>query len=323
MTKQIKILAGLLALQAVFLIVVFWPGSSGSGVGKLFPGLEEVKVTGVTITESEGRFIRLSRSPFGCVLPDADDYPCLQGKMPAFLNRVVAITTASQVAETKGSHKRLKVADDEFERIIELEVAGGARHKLYLGTSPQARSGHVRADGQDQVYLATDLSASDASVLATGWVDPVYFSVPEDKITALTQENSKGRLELKKEDNGDWTLLGADDGRVLDQGKARSLVTKFGSLRLLRPLGKEELESYGLKEPTAVVTIQTTAGDSSSTERVLRIGAKDPEETGFIVKSSESPYYVIMAESTVQDFLDKGSDDLLEPEPEATQEPST
>ena len=323
MTKQIKILAGLLALQAVFLIVVFWPGSSGSGVGKLFPGLEEVKVTGVTITDSEGRSIRLTRSPFGCVLPDADDYPCLQGKLPAFLNRVVAITTASQVAETKGSHKRLKVADDEFERIIELEVAGGARHKLYLGTSPRASSGHVRADGQDQVYLATDLSASDASVQATGWVDPVYFSVPENKIAMLTQENSKGRLELKKEDNGDWTLLGADDGRALDQGKARSLVTKFGSLRLLRPLGKEELESYGLKEPTAVVTIQIAAGDSSSTQRVLRIGAKDSEETGFIVKSSESAYYVVMAESTVQDFIDKGSDDLLEPEPEATQEPST
>lgn len=322
MTKQIKILAGLLALQAVFLVVVFWPGSS-SGVGKLFPGLEEVKVTGVTITDSEGRSIRLTRSPFGCVLPEADDYPCLQGKLPAFLNRVVAITTASQVAETKGSHKRLKVADDEFERIIELEVAGGARHKLYLGTSPQARSGHVRADGQDQVYLATDLSASDASVLATGWVDPEYFSVPENKIAMLTQENSKGRLQLKKEDNGDWTLLGAAGGIALDQGKARSLVTKFGSLRLLRPLGKEELESYGLKEPTAVVTIQIAAGDSSSTERVLRIGAKDPEETGFIVKSSESPYYVIMAESTVQDFLDKGSDDLLEPEPEATQKPST
>ncbi len=323
MTKQNKLLAGLLALQAVVLIVVFWPSSSGSGVGKLFPGLEEVKVTGVTITDPEGRSIRLTRSPFGCVLPDADDYPCLKGKLPAFLNRVAAITTASQVAETKGSHKRLKVADDEFERIIELETAGGARHKLYLGTSPRARSGHVRADGQDQVYLATGLSASDASVQATAWVDPVYFSVPEDKIAVLTQENSKGRLQLKKEEGGDWTLQGEDPGGTLDQAKAKALVTNLGSLRLLRPLGKEELGSYGLKEPTAVVTIQTADGDSSSNERVLRIGAKDPEETGFFVKSSDSPYYVIMPDYAVQDFIDKGSADLLETVTEATQEPTT
>ena len=104
MNMQNKVLTGLLALQAVVLIVVFWPASSGSGVEKLFPGLEEVNVTGVTITDSEGGSIRLTRSPFGCVLPDADDYPCLKDKLPAFLNRVVTITTGSLVAETQYSY---------------------------------------------------------------------------------------------------------------------------------------------------------------------------------------------------------------------------
>ena len=208
MTVQNKVLAGLLALQVVILIVVFWPGSSGADVGRLFPGLEEVNVTAVTITDSEGRRIRLTRSPFGCVLPEADDYPCQKDKLSEFLNRVVSITKASLVAQTKASHPRLKVAADQFERLIELEMAGGARHKLYLGTSPRARSGHVRPDGQDQVFLAPSLSASGASVQPTDWVDPVYFSVPEDKIASLTQENSKGRMELTKEDNGDWILSG-------------------------------------------------------------------------------------------------------------------
>ena len=323
MTKQNKVLAGLLALQAVILVVVFWPSGSGSGVEKLFPGLEEVRVTLVTITDSEGRSIRLKRSPFGCVLADADDYPCLKDKLPDFLNRIVPITTASQVAETKGSHKRLKVAEDDFERIIELELAGGDRYKLYLGTSPRASSGHVRAAGQDKVYLATALSASGAPVQPAAWVDPVYFSVPKDQVASLTQENSEGKVELKKEEGGDWALLGENADRTLDQEKAKSLVAKFGSLRLLRPLGKEELESYGLKEPAAVVTIKIGDDENNAVEKVLTIGAKDERDEGYVVKSSDSEYYVVMASHTVQDFIDKGIDALLETPPEATPDPAT
>ena len=323
MTLPNKVLAGVLALQAVVLIVVFWPGSSGPDVGQLFPGLEEVNVTAVTITDSEGRRIRLTRSPFGCVLPEADDYPCQKDKLSEFLNRVVSITKTSLVAQTKGSHPRLKVAADQFERLIELEMAGGAHHKLYLGTSPRARSGHVRPDGQDQVFLAPSLSASAASVQPTDWVDPVYFSVPEDKFASLALENSKGRMELKKEDSGDWTLSGEGTGGALDQATVQSLVRKVSSLRLLRPLGKEELDSYGLKQPAAVITIVTNDGDSSSAERVLRIGAKDAQDEGFVVKSSESPYYVVVAGDAVQDFLEQGSNDLLEAPPEPTPEPAT
>ena len=58
MTTKNKVLAGLMGLQAILLVVVFWPGSSRSDIEKLFPGLKEVAVTGVTITDSEGRSIR-------------------------------------------------------------------------------------------------------------------------------------------------------------------------------------------------------------------------------------------------------------------------
>jgi|AP95_1055475.scaffolds.fasta_scaffold03788_3 hypothetical protein len=323
MTTKNKVLAGLMGLQAVLLIVVFWPASSGSGIEKMFPGLKEVDVIGVTITDSEGRSIRLARSALGCVLPDADDYPCLKDKFPDFLGLVVPITTASLVAETKGSHSRLKVADDDFERVIDVETVGGNRYKLYLGTSPRGRSAHVRADGRDQVYVAASLSAFDASAEAAAWVDPVYFSVPQDRVLAFTLENGSGGLRLEKEESGDWTLVGDGIQGTLDQTKAQSLARRASSLRLLRPLGKEELDSYGLKEPIAVLTISTKNDDSGSGDFVLQIGAEYDQEKGFVVKSSKSDYYVVMGESSVQDFIDKGSDDLLESPstaiPESTQ----
>ena len=323
MTMQNKVLAGILGLQAIVLVFVFWPASSGSGVGKLLPEIDHGYVIGVTITDSEGRTIRLARSPSGCVLPDADDYPCVNDKLPKFLNRVVSITTASLVAETKGSHTRLRVADDEFERMIEFETSGGKRSKLYLGTSLRSRAGHVRAEGKDQVYLATDLSASDAPTQATAWVDPVYFSVPQDQVVALTQENGEGRLRLEKDDSGDWALMGDGAGGTLDQTKAQSLIRQVASLRLLRPLGKEEMDSYGLKEPAAVLTITTKDGDGNSTDDILQVGADFAQEKGFVVKSSKSPYFVLVAESTVRNFIEKGSDDLLEPPATADPGPTT
>ena len=315
MTMKNKVLAGFMGLQTILLIVVFWPGSSGSDVGKLFPGLKEVDVIGVTINDSEGRSIRLARSPFGCVLPDADDYPCIDDKFPDLLNLIVPITTASLVAETKGSHPRLKVADDDFERLIGVETVDGSRYELYLGTSPRGRSGHVRAKGSDRVYLATSLSAFDASAQATAWVDPVYFSVPQGGVVAFTLENGSGGLRLEKEDGGDWTLVEDGAQGTLDQTKAQSLARRASSLRLLRPLGKEELDSYGLKEPIAVLTVSTKDDGNGSGDYVLKIGAEYAQEKGFVVKSSKSDYYVVMAESTVRDFIDKRSDDLLESPP--------
>ena len=323
MTTKNKVLAGLMGLQAILLVAVFWPGSSRSDIEKLFPGLKEVAVTGITITDSEGRSIRLARSPFGCVLPDADDYPCLNDKFPDFLNLVVPITTASLVADTKGSHARLKVADDDFERVIGMETVGGNRYKLYLGTSPRGRSGHVRADGRDQVYVATSLSAFDASAQAVAWVDPVYFSVPQDRVTTLALENGNGRLRLEKEESGDWTLVGDGIQGTLDQTKAQSLAARASSLRLLRPLGKEELDSYGLKEPIAVLTIGTKDGETNSDDYVLRIGAEFGGEKAFVVKSSKSDYYVLMPKSSLTDFIDQAKDDLFTLPPKDKPEPST
>ena len=93
-------------------------------------------------------------------------------------------------------------------------------------------------------------------------------------------------------------------------------------MRLLRPLGKEELDSYGLKEPIAVLTISTKDDDSGSGEYVLRIGAQYAQEKGFVVKSSKSEYYVVMGDPTVRDFIEKGSDDLFESPPTANSESS-
>ena len=322
MSLQIKVLVGVLAIQAVILIVVFWPSSSSIGVEKLLPGLEEVQVTSVAITDSSGRSIRLSGGPSGCVLPEADDYPCQKDKLTSLIDRLINLSTASLLTETAGSHGRLKVADDEFDRLVEIQLADGTPRRIYLGLSPRLRSVHVRVGNRNEVYLSSAISTSDATARVSDWVDTVYFSVPSEQVVALTQENAQGQVRLEKDASGAWLLPEETTVRPLSQAKVQSLVRRAVSLRMLRPLGKEDLETYGLETPGAVLTIQTLDADGNPGEYVLRIGAEGAQEEGFIVKSSESPYYVLLADYVVGDFVENGTVDLLEPPPAATPEPS-
>ena len=285
-------------------------------------GLEDIQVTSVTITDSTANSIRLAHGPQGCVLPEADDFPCQTDKLTSFINRLVGLNTASLVAQTGGSHRRLKVSDDEFVRTIDIQRVEGDPLRLYLGTSPRYGSVHVRAKDRNEVYLESTLAVSEASARVSDWVDVVYFSVPQEQVTALTQENSQGLLQLEKNENGEWALSEESLNETLAQWKAQSLVRRISSLRMHRPLGKEQLESYELDNPNAVLTIQTLADDGGTGELVLSIGARDEQEDAYVVKSSESPYYVLMKEFTVRDLVENGSNDLLEPPPEITPEPS-
>ena len=318
MNLRNKVLTGVLALQAVVLIGVFWPRSAGPGIEQLIGGLEEPDVVAVTITDGEGKSIHIARSPFGCVLPDAADYPCAKDRLPDFLRRIVPLTTASLVTDTPASHSRLNVAEDNFERIIELDLADETKRKFYLGTSPRGRSGHARIDGRDQVYLAPGLSAFDAPVREDAWVDPLYFSVPQDRVKSVTIENTAGAVTIEREESGDWALSDHESERPIDQSKAASMVRSATSIRLARPLGKEEMESYGLQNSTVVVTVSVGGGDSDSTGQTVRIGGKLNADGGYVAKSSESPYYVIVDETAVQALVDVGPEDLLEAPVEPT-----
>ena len=328
MSRTNRILVASLAVQIVLVAVVFWPRpASVAGGESFFAGLEAEQITRLTISDETGNQVKLAKGLGDWVLPEADDYPCLENKAPEFLEKIVALKTNRLVTQTPASHKRLKVASDAFERRVEIELADGTTHLLYLGTSPSYGATHVRADGQNEVYLAS-LSASEAGVNASNWIDTLYFSVVQDQIVALTLENANGRFEFEKDDAGTWTMaeniakdLAADE--TLNENNVTSLATRASSLRMLRPLGKTEQDDYGLDTPNAVVTVQTKDAEGTFKTYTLRVGAKSEEDNSYVVISSESPYYVRVSEYTVKDFVEKVRDDFLELPPTPTPEPTS
>lgn len=322
MNKLNRILAAILILQLIAVTVVLWPRRTPSAAEgtPLFSGIEVEHIVGLTIASADSQSIQLAKRNGDWVLPTVDDYPCLEDKVPNLLTKILGLKGSRLVAQTSSSHKRLRVASNDFERRVEFELDDGTRHLLYLGTSPSFRAIHVRADDQNQVYLVSDLTLQDAGARASDWINREYFSIPTDQIIALMLENQNGRFEFEKE--GDiWTMKGLSAGETLDQDRFKTLVNRAALITLTEPLGKTEKETYGLQQPSAVITLRTHSNETGDRTYVLMVGAKDTTDNSYIVKSSESQYYVRVSEFTVKEFVEKTREGFLQLPPTPTPTP--
>jgi len=311
-----QILAGILVVQIILSVVVFWPRSAATSASEpLFPNLKAGDIVALTIADADGKSVQLKKVGEAWVLPDADDYPAQADKITPLLDKIVGLTTGRLVTRTDASHKRLQVSPNGFVRRIEFETADGTKHTLYLGSSPSYGATHFRVDGQSETYLTSDISTWETDATATTWVDAVYLNVPQDKVTKMTLENSNGKFAFTKDDKGKWTMAGLSADETLNEGKVTALIRQAASVNMVRPLGKEEQAAYGMDEPNAVVTLET--GDKSI---ILRVGAQDPADKSYVVISSESPYYVRVSEYNVKDLVEKTRDDFLQAPPTPTLE---
>lgn len=320
MNKQNQLLAAMLIVQIVILAIVYWPETSVAEGQRLFEGLETQKFVKLSIQGLGDNPITMTKGPDGWVLPEADDFPVQEGQVEAFLEKIVQVRADRLVTRTRDSHKRLQVADEEFERLIEFELDDGTQHKLFLGSSPRFQVIHVRADNQDEVYLALGLSASDAGSGVSNWIDTSYFSVSQDELVAITLENRNGRFEFEKDEAGNWMMINLPAGEALLENNVGSLATRVSLLRMQRPLGREEKSDYGLDNPNAKFTLLTRDDAGNEQTHIVRIGASPEGEQGFVVKSAASPYYVLMAEFTVKDLVERTMQDFIEVPPTPTPE---
>ncbi len=311
MNKLNRILAGVLAVQLVVLAVVLWPRRRTESGGK--PLIERTaEVTRITIRDATGSEVVLSKTGDQWVLPAADDYPTQADQVSKFLGQMEKIDQGRLVTKTADSHKRIKVAANSFERLITLEWADGTQHRLYLGTSPSYGAVHVRLDDQPEVYLTSTLSSADASATAASWVDTQYLTIPQEQIVALNLENGNGRFELIKTEAGTWTMNGLQVGEMVNENNVTSLLGRVASIRMIAPLGKQARPEYQLDPAAALVEVITRDATGISKTYRLRVGAKNEADSTYVIISSESPYYVRVAEYVAQLFVSRTREELIQ-----------
>jgi hypothetical protein len=209
------------------------------------------------------------------------------------------------VTKTDGSHKRLQVGAEGYNRLVEFKLADGTSHKLYLGSSAGAGATHVRADEQAEVYLTGEMNSFEANTQASGWIDTLYFTVPQTMTKAIVLENGNGKFEFQKTGEITWTLKGLTPTETFNQSSFNSLLNQITSLRISKPLGKKVEASYRLDKPKATVTIE------ADQKYTLEIGAPTGTDGSYAIKASNSPYYVQVAKFTGENLVNKTRTDFL------------
>lgn len=336
MTKIQKILSGLLALQLLAAVIVFWPrNAAGAADVVFFEGVAAADIARLTIADDTGAQVELARQGDGWVLASGGDYPVKADVLAPVLDKIVALQSNRLVARTAASQRQLQVSPDDFLRQITLTFQDGRSQTFYLGSATNLRATNFRLDGQDDTYLVADLNIFELSANASSWIDTVYVSgVPEDSVTALTLTNANGALSFRRdasqEGESAWTLDGLAEGELLNAPAFNSLLTRILNLRLVRPLGVTAEANYGLDQPQATITVVANVEESTQTY-TLAIGARlpdqddDPSNDNYIVKWSESPYYVAVAPFSVETLTEHSRTDFVQlptPEPTPTTEPT-
>ena len=319
MNRQQQILAGVLILQLLLVGVAFWPRQTATGAGgPLFADLESDDIVMLAVTDTDGNRIELRKEAGAWVLPEADGFPADEEKVSPVLDQISSLTSGRLVTRTSASHQRLQVAADDFERRIDFETTDGTQHTVFVGSSPQYGATHFRVEGQEETYLTGDFSTWQTRAEAAAWIDTAYVQVDEEAVERISLENAHGSFVFTRGQDADWTMGGLGADETLDQTKINNVVSRAASVTMEQPLGKEEKPEYGMDEPSAVVELET-----DEAEITVRVGAQNPESESYVIKSSESPYYVQVAGYSVQDLVDKTREGFLELPPTPTPEPET
>jgi hypothetical protein len=318
MTKLQRILVIVLSVQLAVAIIVFWPRPNASGAAKLL--LSEIKaddITSLTIKDDQGATIRLAKQGDGAgiwVLPDAGDYPVDTTKVTPVLAKLAGLKADRPVAQTPSSHKQLQVADDAFLRRLEIGASGGASRTLFVGSGAGGQSAHVRVGGQNEVYLAGDLTSWELNVAPASWIDTAYIKLAPADILGFTLANANGQWNFATDAQGAWQLAGLAAGEQTDANQVSAIINQVSSLNMTQPLGKVDDPAYALAQPVALLTLKVKSGDASKT-LTLAVGAKDATDNSYVVKTSESPFYVRVAEFSVKDLVEKKREGFLQAPP--------
>jgi hypothetical protein len=200
----------------------------------------------------------------------------------------------------------LQVADSDYLRRVTLTTASGGETTIYLGSAPSYNATHVRVAGSDDAYLATNLTSWEFSASPSSWIDTTFVEVDRNKLVEVRITNPKGTVVLIEASEGQWFVKDLEGEQ--DSDKVSSALVRASSVLTTKPLGRDEKPDYGMSEPVLSVTLVT---DEESI--TWEAGAQVAAEAGYVVRSSTSPYYVIVADYNITTLLENGAQDYLRP----------
>jgi len=243
MTNARLWLTAMLALQlalAAGLMLTRQTADDGGAPQPLLP-VAASAVDRLVISDGESQ-VTVVRQDGAWFLPGAG-LPASAGKVNDILQRLEETATEWPVTTTASSQARFEVAEERFQRRVQLFQGDEQVAELYLGTSPGFRKVHLRRAGEDAVY-AVNLNTFDLPAVEDAWLDQSLLAVAEP--TRIVGPD----YTLTQSDEGIWTLAGGEanpDAAMtpLDDDRARQLVSALANLRVQSVAGGDPAAETG------------------------------------------------------------------------------
>lgn len=306
---------------------------TGADLGILLPGLDVDNVARLKIADSgdKGVSVTLERGDQGWVVFEHHGYRADQDKVTRTLRELAALTVSEQVGGRQHQVK-LKVAEGEFEKRVELTTDKGTQ-VVYLGTSAHAGSLHARRGDEEKVLAVRDYSTWRLAAAPGDWIDHVYLHLKEEEIAAVTFDRPDGTIQLQQ--SGAQWLYDAGHGLMLaDLQTTRDLLRDLTQLRISGVAGTLEEQAQNLASPLLTVTInRQQAPETKGAESVdggpagfggapvkaatgehetitLRIAAKPGEKDNYLVHLSGEAHVGEVGRWSVEKLLEFKAEEL-------------
>ena len=315
-------LVGLLIVQVVLILLVrspFSTASVGTEARALLPVLEAITPSQLEILGSDDESVRLAREGESWRVESLGGFPADDDKVEQLLDNLADLRVRRPVVSSGRYHESFKVADDEYEGRIRLWAAAGsdADVDLFLGSSPNFRTSHVRLAGEDAVYEVRGLSSYDVRPASSGWIERELVQTDETDVVGFTLSNESGSFELVRED-GIWKLRSPEHEETLDQGKVDAFVRTACSVRLDDAVGPVDSAAHGFTSPAATLVLRWSDAlegvdeEGDVRELTLTVGQQLPDnESQRYITREGFEFTGTVWESSVRRLLEETLDDLL------------
>ena len=218
---QLMIAGGLLAAQRQ---------SSTENIAQPLLALEQGGIDRVVINADETS-VTMAKAEDRWRLDGQENLPVDESKLEGVIDQIETARLSWPVAQTNSSRERLEVADDKYQKRLQLYSGDELVSDLYVGTSPGFRKVHVRRAGEDDVY-AVELNSYDLTVKTNDWLDKQALKM--DEITQIKGTD----FNLKNVDDN-WAFVNdetqgdaSQETLELDKDKAKELASAISGLRV-------------------------------------------------------------------------------------------
>ena len=321
MRRLIHILAAVLIVQVVLAVVLdrAGPDLSPSASDTPMIVLDGKPITRLVIDGIDSQ-VTLEKKSDHWVIPAINNFSADQDKVTELINKLKSIKRNLPVSTSAASRERFRVADDGFERRLQVFADGSLVADIFLGTAPRSRMIHVR-QREDKAVFETQMGLHHASATTQEWLDKALLQVAYSDIRAISvpgvfrlEKDSNAKV-AKEADDADqpkavpdsWVSadpLGEDER--IEQSSVLVLGQKIANIRFKDVLGTTIQSDYGLSAPKLVLQVETAAGQTLIYEMGLRQGAGD-----YVLKISNRPEYFALADYSGKGLLDAAARSMI------------